>query len=509
MNVILVMSDTFRQDNLKCYNPKSDIQTPCLDKFASESHVFDNALLGSFPTVPNRLDIMSGKFGFIDKEWAPLPKETITLQEILTASGYTTQMIIDNPHLLEMGFNYDRGFSGWEWIRGHETDKWKTTPKHVDTPPDNGKTRTAHFLEGYLRNTAWWTKEADRFAPRTVNAACDWLEEAQDLDKFFLYIDLFDPHEPWDAPQKYIDMYEEAYDGEDIIYPNYGFWKDFLSEKELKHIHALYKAETTMVDQWIGKLLNKIEELGMDEDTAVIFTSDHGYLFGEHGLSGKSLLPKVDDTVYYEAAPMYKNIRDVPLMIRMPGQKEQKRHQALVQSPDLMPTILEMAGLVSTQSFGGKSEIQSLQCGVFYTENWKFEPDSLHGKSILPVMNGEQETLRNIAVSSNTMIHHSPILARCSIVTADGWCLLYSGDYGDEKTEGTVATLPLVSPDGAQVTSAPALFYLPDDPNEENNLIDEKREIAEKIHAEYYQWLKEVQTPETHLKGRKNLGGTQ
>src|SRR5512135_1660400 len=115
MNIILFMSDTFRYDNLSCYGPTL-VKTPHLDRFAERANVFHNAYLGSFPTVPNRLDIMSGRFSCHEYRWCPLPKETVTLQQILSASGIVTQMVADNPHLVEDGFNYERGFDGWEWI---------------------------------------------------------------------------------------------------------------------------------------------------------------------------------------------------------------------------------------------------------------------------------------------------------------------------------------------------------------------------------------------------------
>ena len=113
MNIVLIMSDTFRHDNLSCYG-STRVKTPRLDEFAKESCVFENAYLGSFPTVPNRLDIMSGRFSFIDREWGPLPDETVTLQQVLSASGVVTQMITDNMHLLENGYNYSRGFNAFE-----------------------------------------------------------------------------------------------------------------------------------------------------------------------------------------------------------------------------------------------------------------------------------------------------------------------------------------------------------------------------------------------------------
>lgn len=505
MNVILVMSDTFRYDNLSCYGHTS-VKTPRLDEFAQEAFIFDNAYLGAFPTIPNRLDLMSGRFSFIDHEWQPLPPETVTLQQVLTASGIVSQAIFDNPHLMEMGFNYERGFSAWEWIRGQETDLWKTAPREVKLPDIGQKLRTPFFLRSYLRNTAWWQREEDRFAPRTIQAACQWLEDNQDQEQFFLYLDLFDPHEPWDAPQHYVDLYAPGYKGDDLIYPNYGFWEEFLSQEELDHIHALYMAEASMVDHWFGVLLDKVEELGLTEDTAVIFTSDHGYLFGEHGLTGKSLFPEADGKIYYEAIPMYDELRRIPLLIRLPGQTEGQRISALVQTPDLMPTILEMAGLVATETIGGQTQIQALQCGVFYTEEWEFRPEAIHGQSLMPLMRGETNRLRDIAVSSNTLIHHTPILARCAIVTEDGWCLHYAGSYEEAGVEGGLFTMKLINPEGARISSEPELYYLPDDPRETRNLIHENRALAREIHQRYVRWLEEIGTPEEHLAGRRKLG---
>lgn len=503
MNVIVIMSDSFRYDNLSCYGP-TRVKTPNLDRLASEAYVFDNAYLGSFPTIPNRLDIMSGRFSCIDHEWCPLPATTVTLQQILSASGTVTQMIADNPHLVEMGFNYERGFDGWEWIRGQESDRWKSVPQNVKLPAEPGKLRSPDFLvPNFLRNTAWWNSEEDRFVARSIKAACQWLEQSQDVDKFFLYIDLFDPHEPWDAPQKYVDMYDPDYHGQEVIYPHYDFWRNHYSEDEMNHIRSLYMAEVSLVDHWIGVLLNKIDELGLREDTAVIFVSDHGFLFGEHSLVGKSLITPEEG--YYEAIRMYNDIRRIPLIIRLPGQTRGQHIDALVQTPDLMPTILELAGLVATESVGGQTMTQALQCGVFYSENWWFRPETLHGKSLMPLLRGETKRIHDIVVSSNTLIHHTPILAKCAIVTEDGWCLHYAGNYDEELHDAAMFINKLIEPGSKRVPVEPALFYLPDDPEEERDLIHSNEKLAKEIHQRYVHWLEEMGTPEEHLAGRRKL----
>lgn len=507
MNIVLVISDTFRYDNLSCYGPTQAI-TPRLDRFAQQAFVFTHAYLGSFPTIPNRLDIMSGRFSCLDHEWCPLPPDTVTIQQVLEASGYVTQLIADNPHMFEDGFNYERGFTGFEWIRGQESDRWETAPREIAIPQAGSKNRAIDLvLKRYLRNTAWWQSEEDRFAARTIQAACKWLERNWDQDKFFLWIDLFDPHEPWDPPRQYVDLYPTRYSGPDIIYPHYDFWRNFLTEEELEHVRALYLGEVSLVDHWVGVLLDKLDELGLTEDTAVIFTSDHGYLFGEHDLTGKSLQPEHDGVMTYEAVPLYNEIRRIPLLIRLPGQTTMERVDALVQPPDLMPTILEMGGIVATEQIAGRAQIKALQCGVFYTERWQFSPELIHGRSLMPLLRGETSEHRDLAVASCTLVHHTPHMARCAIVTTDGWCLHYSGAYAQAEGGGKLWQIKLVDPEGGQLPTAPALYYLPEDPGETNDRIAENEALAREIHARYVGWLEEAGTPEQHLAGRRALRG--
>ena len=99
--------------------------------------------------------------------------------------------------------------------------------------------------------------------------------------------DAWDPHEPWDPPQYYIDQYNSGYEGDVVMYPCYGFSKDIMSEAELNHVRALYAAEVTLVDRWVGHLFETIRVLGLRKDTVVVLMSDHGHYFGDHGLQGK------------------------------------------------------------------------------------------------------------------------------------------------------------------------------------------------------------------------------
>jgi arylsulfatase A-like enzyme len=329
------------------------------------------------------------------------------------------------------------------------------------------------------------------------------LEQNQDLCQFFLHLDIFDPHEPWDAPNKYLDMYDPDSEEEDIFYPRYDFWRRWYTEAEMDHMRALYMAEVSMVDHWFGVLVDKVEKLGMIEDTAIIFCSDHGYLFGEHDLTGKALFLEANGQSFYEAMPMYDEIRRMPLIIRLPDQSASRHIPGLVQAPDLMPTILEMTGLVSTEAIEGEERIKALQCGVFVTEGWQFEPENIHGKSLMPLMRGETSKHRDIAVCSNTLIHHTPVLAKCAVITEDGWCLHYAGKYDQLIQPGTRHKGRLIGPGTPEISLEPQLYCLSDDPEESHNVIAANEALAKEIHQRYVHWLEEAGTSENHLGGRR------
>ncbi len=163
MNVILIISDTLRRDHLGVYG-NDWIRTPNIDGFAQSATVFDRAYAASFPTVPNRFDVMTGQFTFHYFAWSPLPPDAVVMGQVLAEAGWTTMMIADTPHILQSGFHFDRGFSGWEWIRGQENDRWKTSPADPELPCDASKLREPErTVKQYLRNISGRHQEQDSF----------------------------------------------------------------------------------------------------------------------------------------------------------------------------------------------------------------------------------------------------------------------------------------------------------------------------------------------------------
>ncbi|MQY59811.1 MAG: sulfatase-like hydrolase/transferase [Clostridia bacterium] len=222
-----------KKDHLGCYGNKW-ISTPNIDKFARGSFVFEDAYIASFPTVPNRRDLFTGRFTFTYADWSPLTSEEVVLSEISRKAEYRTMFIADTPHTTAPGYDYQGGFSGWLKIRGQEGDPLVTDPHDIELPCSPEKLRNPDIVKQMMRNGLLRHSEEDYYCAQTMREAEKWLEKNY-KEKFFLYIDTFDPHEPWDPPHYYVDLYDKNYQGEEVIYPVYGPC-DYLSQDELKHI---------------------------------------------------------------------------------------------------------------------------------------------------------------------------------------------------------------------------------------------------------------------------------
>ncbi len=368
--MVLVLVDTLRPDALGVYGGFA--RTAAMDRFANEGMVFENAFTGSFPTVPLRNELYTGRLTYLYKPWAPLGPDETVLAGALSEHGILTGLVTDNYHPYTGGYDYQRGFASWDLVRGQEGDRYRPGPAHLPYPCDPAKLREPErAVEQYLRNIQDRREESDYFCAQTLRRAARWLEDARD-EPFFLVVDLFDPHEPWDPPRHYVDLYDPGYTGEEVIYPRYDR-ADYLTDAQLRHCRALYSGEVTMVDAWFGYFLDRLAALGLDASTRVILMSDHGFYFGEHGYIGKSIIRDGD----HEPLPLYPEVARIPVIIRGPGVAP-GRSRALCQPVDITATVRAWFGL---------------------------PPDPRSpGQDLSPLLTGAADAVRRIAVSAPSLI---------------------------------------------------------------------------------------------------------
>jgi arylsulfatase A-like enzyme len=359
MNVILIILDSLRKDHVGVYG-NDKVKTPSLDDLAKESLRFTQPYPESIPTIPARRAIHTGLRTwpfrnwvppkgetFFPAGWQPIPEEQTTLSEILFGRGYNTLLVTDTQHLFKASMNFQRGFRVFDWMRGQERDKFRPTvtvpQEQVDklVVPGNDESMVDKVRQ-YVANTRGRKTEEDWFAPRVFNRAAQFLEVQDRSKQFFLLIDCFDPHEPWDPPTRYVDAYDDGYDGPEPIVPNYSD-ASWIGERELERMRNLYSAEVTMTDRWLGNFLDKVDSLGFTENTLLLVLSDHGVALGEHDATGKPFWA------------LWPEMTDIPFFIRHPeGAGAGETSDFYASTHDVAPTVLGVLGIEPPQPMDGQ-----------------------------------------------------------------------------------------------------------------------------------------------------------
>ena len=345
MNTIVILADTTIRSYLSAYGNKTTI-TPNLDRLAERSFIFDQHWCGSAPCMPARRDFFTGRLNFLERPWGGAEAFDVLLPDVLREkAGVYSHLVTDHSfYWTPGGENYHWAFDSWQFERGQEHDVYNSLNQDFLIPEHKGQ-----WSQQYYKNQMLFKSEEDYPSPRTFKSAVDWLDRNYEKGDFLLWVESFDPHEPFDTPQEYLDMYDDNYSGVTYFWPNYEPCND--TPEEQVHIRKRYAAALTMMDRWLGKLLDKLDEYCLWDETMIIFTTDHGFCLGEHGYMAKNYMPA------------YNEIFHIPLFISLPGQVESKRIEALTQTTDLFSTILD-----------------------FYGVNMDALPNKLHGRSLMPLM---------------------------------------------------------------------------------------------------------------------------
>lgn len=450
MNVIVVVNDTFRRDHMGCYG-NSWVHTPNLDAFAKHAIAFDQYYIASYPTVPNRWDMCTGRYGMPFRGWQPFGPEDVSWAQMLSKAGVFTEMIWDTPMLGVHNYDYTRGFNGWSFVHGQKGDPWITDPSlAVRMPAEPHKILSMPSLDTYLRNHFGRRYEREFCVGRTISEASDWLETNHSHKSFFLWVDMWDPHEPFDCPwYDYARYADPAYKGDQMMYPEYGR-PTYMSPEEQKNARALYAGKCTMVDRWAGHFFDTAEKLGLFKNTLIIWTTDHGHLFGEHDLQGKP---------GSELGTLYETTTRIPLLVHHPeGIGAGKHVSGIVQPPDLAPSILESLGIPVPSYVQGKS-FWPLVSGGKSAHEYAFSsrfPPTAGDASYHPVEGAAFDGWKG-----------SDLIVEPSTVTDDRWAYI-----------------------GAPAGRPSELYDLKADPDQKRNVIGQHPDVAERMRKAWLEFLR-------------------
>ena len=366
INVVLIIIDSLRKDHVGTHG-NDWIETPNIDALAKESLRFERAYPESLPSIPARRGIHTGirtfpfrswELGNVNEDdvmlngWEPIPEDQTTLAEILAEEGYYNLFVTDTLHQFRPAYNFHRGFHVYEWVRGQERDLFRPQSRASGEKVEGvliggpGPGHGEEIMRQYFANTMGREHEEDWFAPRVFTKGMEVLGVPEQNRPFFLVVDGYDPHEPWDPPEDYVTLYDVPYvdyEGPEPMTSSSGP-SDWLSERQLERMRALYAGEVTMMDRWLGRFLDRMYELGLFEDTLLVLLSDHGHAFGEHGFAGK--VP----------GALYPELTDIVFMIRPPGAEGGggRTSDVFASTHDVAPTILGFLGIEPPSPMQGR-----------------------------------------------------------------------------------------------------------------------------------------------------------
>jgi arylsulfatase A-like enzyme len=313
--IIVISVDTLRADALSAYRRGAG-PTTAIDSIANDGVLFEHATAPSPWTLPSLSSIMSGLLPATHQATvvtSTLSSNVMTLAEYLSGHGYYTAAVVHND-LLNPRNNLKQGFN--EYLPLHE--QWFANAVGA---------RLLSAAAPAMFPPASWPSNEDQ-----TQIVTDWLETHRDRN-FFLWVHYFDPHAPYTPPEKYIvgeppaDI-GTAFEGQKVSLQ--GFFVP--TQNDRKWIRSLYDAEVRYIDWNIGRVIATLKRLNLYENSLIVFTSDHGEEFWEHGALG-------------HGHSMYGELLRVPLIVKMPGSTARGRATAVVSTASVTPTILDVAGV--------------------------------------------------------------------------------------------------------------------------------------------------------------------
>ena len=355
MKAVFLLFDSLNRLSLNCYGG-TYAKTPNFQRLAERTVTFDTHYVGSLPCMPARREMMTGRTNFIHRSWGPVEPFDNAFPELLAkGAGVYSHIITDHQHYWEDGgATYHTRFDSAELVRGQESDFWKgavapdwdTITAKYHPSQNNPKNRQKYNRSMLSREVQ--KEYGDYPTVKCFDHAVEFFDTNRDADNWLLHLEVFDPHEPFDAPARFREDYPTDYEGPILDWPPNGPVKE--TPDMIAELQANYAATLAHCDEQLGRLLDYFDQHDMWKDTALVVSTDHGFLLGEHDMWAKLVMP------------CYEEVAHIPLFVHHPdfAAAAGTRRSALTQTIDLMPTFLHMFGVAQPKEVEGVSLLKVL-----------------------------------------------------------------------------------------------------------------------------------------------------
>ena len=376
-NILLIMADQLRADWLGC-SGNDLVRTPHMDRLAEEGTRFVRASCNSPLCAPSRASIACGLYpyrtGVLNNE-VNYPDDLTTYYQLLRRAGYRVGLVGktdlhkpihfygrngDIPFLYHLGFTDIHETEGK--VNAAQFQRYEFRREAAEERPVGpyqrylkAKGLLDRFVSDYRHRadeaTVWHARRSvlnaeDYHDSYIGRMACEFLSRVDKESPWHAFVSFVGPHDPWDAPDEYAAVYEETRFPEavhDEMREKPGWIRERrrtrtgdVTEDRIQEVRRHYSGMVTLIDSWIGRIIETLEKRHLLANTVVILTSDHGEMLGDHGLFQKQV--------------MYEPSLRVPLIIRDPAAGPganggSSESHALAELVDLFPTILDYAGV--------------------------------------------------------------------------------------------------------------------------------------------------------------------
>lgn len=479
-NVIIIQTDQMSAKSLGIYGNEI-VKTPILEEFAKKSAVFTNAFCNYPACAPSRSSMMTGRYASTIRNHANhmlINPQEVTLSLVMKQAGYETALIGKN-HAFLVGENYypdapagERNNIVYDEINRNFDYVVKGGHVNVDGRKDDSELDEAIR---WAKENCWGNQHHWGVNPYPceksithvlASRAVDYIKEERNKEKpFFLWLSIPDPHTPYQVSEPYASMYDpqkvpkpikddlknkpERQTIAKLLDYNHEF-----DDEHFQKIRSIHYGMINQIDDNLMKVFDVLKEVELENDTIILFVSDHGDAMGDHGAIQKHNF-------------FYESFTKIPFIISWPGHIRPRKTNCMVELVDIMPTVLELAGIMI--------------------------PSGVQGKSIAPfLLDKEKETKEYIVIESGE--HGEPITLK-DIMDEDGkvidkgtsfaWCAFREAWYGKGKCIRTVDWKLNIYANGEG-----ELYDMQNDPDELNNLYNQTQyeEIQNKLTMKLLLW---------------------